>query len=134
MATVVYIQCACTFKCSYKGNQMSVAIERIVVQASPTDKAGFVAKAKELGVSLSELMRSAAKAYGTDSVLGFAGKGLDKELPQVERLLVESSERSIAAIEDALAFVERSNLRIAAMEKGINFKVSPAPASAQVAL
>lgn len=99
---------------------MSIAIERIVVQASPADKASFVVKAKDLGVSLSELMRSAAKMYGNDSMLGLTGKGLDKDLPQVERLLIESTERSITVIADALDFIEHSNLRIAAMEKGVS--------------
>ena len=44
---------------------MATAVERIVVQATPQEKKAIMAKAKRLGIPLSELMRRGASAYQT---------------------------------------------------------------------
>ena len=84
------------------------ATQRIVVQTTTLDKRAIVAKAKKLDIPISELMRRGAFAYQSDesddalSALADAAKG--------------AAERSAAAIDDALDFIELSNRRIAAME------------------
>ncbi len=84
------------------------ATQRIVVQTTTLDKRAIVAKAKKLDIPISELMRRGAFAYQSDesddalSALADAAKG--------------AAERSAAAIDDALDFIELSNKRIAAME------------------
>ena len=42
---------------------METAVERIVVQATPQEKKAIAAKAKRLGMPISELMRRGASAY-----------------------------------------------------------------------
>ena len=87
---------------------MAAAIQRIVVQTTTQDKKAIVAKAKRLDIPISELMRRGAFAYDagdTDAQLGAladAAKG--------------AVDRAGAAIDDALAFIDASNKRIAAME------------------
>ena len=87
---------------------MAAAIQRIVVQTTTQDKKAIVAKAKRLDIPISELMRRGAFAYDagdTDAQLGAladAAKG--------------AADRAGAAIDDALAFIDASNKRIAAME------------------
>jgi oligoribonuclease (3'-5' exoribonuclease) len=87
---------------------MSFAIERIVVQASTDDKLNFVAKAKQFGLSMSELMRRGAAAYSDDSQ--------DQELIGLADRAKKSADQSAKAIDDSLVFIAASNERIAAME------------------
>jgi hypothetical protein len=84
------------------------AVERIVVQATPQEKKAIVAKAKRLGLPISELMRRGAAAYDPDDEEEALGALADAAKASVER--------SIAAIDKALAYVEASNKRIAEME------------------
>jgi hypothetical protein len=86
---------------------MAAATERIVVQATPQDKKVIVAKAKRLGLPISELMRRGATAYESAEV--------DEELGALADAARAAAERSVAAIDDALAFIQASNKRIAAM-------------------
>ncbi len=84
------------------------AIERIVVQATPQEKKAISAKAKKLGLPVSELMRRGATAYqSSDS---------DEELGTVADAAIAAANRASAAIDDMLSFVEASNKRIASME------------------
>ena len=89
-------------------NAVPTATQRIVVQTTALDKRAIVAKAKKLDIPISELMRRGAFAYQSDesddalSALADAAKG--------------AAERSAAAIDDALDFIELSNKRIATME------------------
>ena len=87
---------------------MSGAVERIVVQATPQDKRAIVAKAKKLGLPISELMRRGAFDYESDES--------DKQLEALAQAAQRAAERAGAAIDDALAFIQASNKRIAAME------------------
>lgn len=88
---------------------MEAAVERIVVQATAREKKGIVAKAKRLGLPVSELMRRGAAAYEAE--------GADEKLGALADVARSAAERAAAAIDDALAFVEASNARIAAMER-----------------
>src|SRR5215468_2996987 len=84
------------------------AVERIVVQATAEEKKAIVAKAKRLGLPISELMRRAATAYRSTSS--------DEELAALADAAKAAAERAGASIDDALAFIESSNRRIAAKE------------------
>lgn len=86
---------------------MAIA-ERIVVQASPQDKETFVAKAKRLDITLSELMRRGASNYEPDDA--------DDELGALADAARSAADNAGAAIDDALAFIAASNARIEVME------------------
>lgn len=87
---------------------MAAAVERIVVQATPQDKRTIAAKAKRLDIPVSELMRRGAFAYDAAET--------DAELAALAEAARDAADRAGAAIDDALAFIEASNQRIAAME------------------
>ena len=84
------------------------AIERIVVQATPQEKRAISAKAKKLGLPVSELMRRGATAYQSAES--------EDELGAVADAAKAAATRASEAIDDMLMFVEASNKRIAAME------------------
>lgn len=84
------------------------AVERIVVQATREEKKSIAAKAKRLGLPISELMRRGATAYRSSEA--------DAELAALADAAKAAAERAGAAIDDALTFVEASNRRIAKME------------------
>lgn len=86
----------------------ATAIERIVVQATPQEKKSITAKAKKLGMPVSELMRRGASAYDVANN--------DAELGELADRAKLAAERASSSIDDALAFVAASNKRIAAME------------------
>ena len=88
----------------------TTATQRIVVQATVLDKQAIVAKAKKLQIPISELMRRGAFAYQSDES--------DDALGALADAAKAAAERSAAAIDDALDFIELSNQRIAAMEVG----------------
>jgi VCBS repeat-containing protein len=87
---------------------MSLAAERIVVQATAEDKQAIVAKAGRLGLPISELMRRGAFAYSVAE--------RDAELDALADAAHAAAERAIASIDDTLAFIEASNKRIDAMQ------------------
>ena len=87
---------------------MSAAVERIVVQATADDKRAIAAKAKQLDLPISELMRRGAFAYESGEA--------EADLAALADAARDAAERAGAAIDDALAFIEASNRRIAAME------------------
>ncbi len=87
---------------------MATAVERIVVQATAQDKQAIVAKAKQLDLPISELMRRGAFAYQAANA--------DGDMEALAEAAQAASERAGAAIDDALDFIAASNLRIAAME------------------
>lgn len=86
----------------------ATAIERIVVQATPQEKKIISAKAKKLGLPVSELMRRGAAAYKS--------AGDDEELGAIADAAMAAANRASDAIDDVLSFVNASNKRIAAME------------------
>lgn len=87
---------------------MASAIERIVVQATPQEKKAITAKAKRLGMPISELMRRGASAYETTQS--------DEELGALADAARGAAERASASIDATLDFIDASNKRIAAME------------------
>jgi hypothetical protein len=87
---------------------MAAAIERIVVQVTTKEKKAIAAKAKRLGLPISELMRRGAAAYESADA--------DEELGVLADAARVAAERASASIDNALAFIEASNMRIAALE------------------
>ena len=84
------------------------ATERIVVQVTPQEKNAISAKARKLGLPVSELMRRGATAYNSAES--------DEALGTVADAAMAAANRASGAIDDMLAFVEASNKRIDAME------------------
>ena len=87
---------------------MPTASARIVVQATAEEKRAIVAKAKKLRIGISELMRRGAHQY--------ASAPSDDELGMLADAARRAAERSGAAIDAALSYIDESNRRIAAME------------------
>jgi hypothetical protein len=87
---------------------MANATERIVVQTTTQDKKAIAAKAKLLGLPVSDLMRRGAFAYQSDEI--------DAELGALADAAKGAADRACTAIDDALDFIDASNRRIAAME------------------
>lgn len=87
---------------------MAAAIQRIVVQTTTQDKKAIAAKAKKLDMPISELMRRGAFAYDAGDT--------DAQLGALADAARGAADRAGAAIDDALAFFEASNKRIAAMQ------------------
>jgi hypothetical protein len=84
------------------------ANERIVVQTTLQEKKAIAAKARKLGLPISELMRRGAAAYAPGEE--------DEELGALADAATEAAERAGASIDSALEWIEASNKRIAAME------------------
>lgn len=87
---------------------MAAAIERIVVQATAQDKKAIAAKARRLGLPVSELMRRGAFEYQS--------REQDAELAALADAAKAAADRAGASIDDALVFIEASNRRIDAMQ------------------
>ena len=87
---------------------MPTAVERIVVQATAAEKKAISAKARKLGLPISELMRRGAVAY--------QATGEDEALGMLADAAKAAAERAAASIDDALDFIAASNQRIAAMQ------------------
>jgi hypothetical protein len=88
---------------------MAAAVDRIVVQATPQEKKAITAKARRLGLPISELMRRGAAAYQSPEA--------DEELAALADAAKAAAERAGASIDDAMAFIEASNRRIEALER-----------------
>lgn len=86
----------------------TAAIERIVVQATPNEKKAISAKAKKLGLPVSELMRRGAASYNSEKE--------DEELGILADAAMAAANRASDSIDETLAYVDASNKRIAAME------------------
>lgn len=97
------------------------AVERIVVQTTPQEKQAIIDKARQLKISVSELMRSGASAYAP----------ADADLVALAAAAQASAERSIGVIDETLASIAASNARIAAMEAAAKAEREPAPAKAR---
>jgi len=87
---------------------MSTATERVPVLMTATEKRRLAREAEKAGMSLGEYLRRAAAAFSPED----DNEALSGLLTQVERSTAAAS----AAIDDALAHVDASNQRIAAME------------------
>ncbi len=85
---------------------MPSATARIVVQATPQEKRALTAKARNLGMSVSELMRTGAATFDPAPA----------DLLALAQAAQESIARSMAVVDKAMANVAKSNARIKAME------------------
>ncbi len=88
---------------------MATATERIPVLVTATEKSKIAEMAKDAGISMGELFRRAASAYQPSED--------DRIIQGMIDQMNKTSAQANAAIEEALAFVEASNKRIAAMER-----------------
>jgi phosphate uptake regulator len=89
---------------------MAVATERIVVQVTPTQKKAISSTARRLGLNVSELMRQAAQ--------GFQPKSDDADMDALIERVNQSTREANAALDEAFSFVQESNRRIEALNKG----------------
>ena len=87
---------------------MATATERIPVLVSRKEKIDLAEKARQSKVSMGEYLRRAAAAYRTAED--------DALLEGMITQMLKTTEQAEQAIDNALAFVEASNQRIAAME------------------
>lgn len=95
------------------------AVERIVVQATRKEKKAIVAKAKKLGLAISELMRRGANAYQPEEA--------DEELGTLADAARAAAERAGRAIDNALTRIEESNQRIRSMEAAARLRQAMKP-------
>lgn len=88
---------------------MAIATERIPVLVTATEKGQIAKMAKSQGLSMGEFLRRAAASYRPNE----EDKLLEGMIDQMNKTTAQAS----AAIDEALAFVDESNKRIAAMER-----------------
>ncbi|MBN8713558.1 MAG: hypothetical protein J0H50_06210 [Xanthomonadales bacterium] len=79
---------------------------RIVVQATPQEKRALTTKARKLGMSVSELMRTGAAAFDP----------APRYLVALAQAAQESIGRSMATVDATMVSVAKSNARIKAMD------------------
>lgn len=87
---------------------MATATERVPVLMTATEKKRIARRAQKAGVSIGEYLRRAAQAFSPEE----DEQALAGLLAQIERSTVAAG----IAVDDALAYVDESNKRIAAME------------------
>ena len=87
---------------------MATATERIPVLVTAQEKAMIAKMAQDAHLSMGEFLRRAASAFRPSE----DDKVLEGMIDQMNKTTAQAN----AAIDDALAFVDASNLRIAAME------------------
>ncbi len=88
---------------------MATATERIPVLVTTTEKSKIAKMAKDAGLSMGEFLRRAATSYRPSE----EDKLLEGMIDQMNKTTAQAS----ASIDEALAFVDASNKRIAAMER-----------------
>jgi hypothetical protein len=87
---------------------MGSATERIPVLVTAEEKNQIASRAKTAGVSMGEFLRRAAASFRPSED--------ERILESMIEQMAQTTAQASAAIEDALAFVEASNKRIAALE------------------
>lgn len=87
---------------------MGPATERIPVLVTAEEKSQIAKRARTAGLSMGEFLRRAAASFRPSE----DEKILEGMIEQMAKTTAQAS----AAIDDALAFVEASNKRIAALE------------------
>ena len=92
-----------------KGNAMNTASQRIPVLVSAAEKGRIAAMAKASGLSMGEFLRRAATAFQPEE----DEKMFEGMISQMHKTTLAAS----AAIDRAIAYVDASNKRIAAMER-----------------
>jgi hypothetical protein len=87
---------------------MATITERIPVLVTAKEKARIARMAKDAGLSMGEYLRRAAASFRPSHE--------DQALEGMIDQMLKTTEQANRAIDDALAFVEASNRRIAALE------------------
>ena len=87
---------------------MGTATERIPVLVTTAEKTEIAKKAKDAGLSMGEFLRRAAASFNPSDD-NAAVEGMIEQM-------VKATQAANIALDDALAYVEQSNKRIAAME------------------
>lgn len=87
---------------------MSAANQRIPVLVTAAEKSWIAKRAKKSGLSVGEYMRRAAASYSPSEDESALSAMIDQ--------MLKATDRAENAIDDAIAFVESSNKRIARME------------------
>ena len=88
---------------------MTTATQRIPVLVTAREKGQIAKMAKDAGLSMGEFLRRAASSYRTTE----ENKMLEGMIDQMNKTTAQAN----AAIDEALAFVDASNKRIAKMER-----------------
>ncbi|MHB1322106.1 MAG: plasmid mobilization protein [Acidithiobacillus ferrivorans] len=88
---------------------MATATERIPVLVTATEKSQIAQLARDAGLSMGEFLRRAAASYRPSEE--------DTMLAGMIDQMNKTTTQANAAIDAALAYVEASNQRIAAMER-----------------
>jgi hypothetical protein len=88
--------------------EMGSATERIPVLVTAEEKSQIARRAKMAGLSMGEFLRRAAASFRPSED--------ERILEAMIEQMAQTTAQASAAIEDALAFVEASNKRIAALE------------------
>ncbi len=84
------------------------ATERVPVMMTPAEKKRVVFKAKQAGLKTSEFMRRAAEGYQSEDDVSALGAMIEQ--------MNKATENASKSIDDALAFIAKSNNRIRKME------------------
>jgi hypothetical protein len=87
---------------------MATATERIPVLVTAKEKARIARMAKDAGLSMGEYLRRAAASFHPSED--------DQTLEGMINQMLKTTKQANRAIDEALAFVEASNQRIAALE------------------
>ena len=95
---------------------MTAATQRIPVLVTTAEKSQIAKMAKETGLSMGEFLRRAAASFSPSqddaAIEGMIGQ------------MLKTTKAANHALDDALAYVEQSNKRIAAMEAKHRNKVA----------
>jgi hypothetical protein len=86
------------------------ATERIVLQLTAAEKRSIVRSAEKAGLNVSEFLRRAARH--------FRGLEDERELMELRDRTEKAAQESIERIDDAVAFVARSNNKIRELQAG----------------
>lgn len=86
------------------------ATARIPLQVEQTEKQAIAGKAKAVGMSVNDYVRTAIRSYNPNSV---KEQEIDALLAEVNK----SVTRAESALDDTLAFITASQKRIAQMER-----------------
>lgn len=88
---------------------MATVTERIPVLVSAAEKSRIAKRAEDAGLSMGEFLRRAASSYRPSE----EDRLLEGLIDQVNKTTAQAS----AAIDEALAYVEASNQRLALLER-----------------
>lgn len=87
---------------------MSTANQRIPVLVTTSEKSRIATRAKKAGLSVGEYMRRAAESYSPTED--------EQALSAMIDQMLKATDRAESSIDNAIAFIDASNTRIAAME------------------